>query len=276
MTSLKGKAALVTGAGQGIGRACAVALAEAGARVAVIDLKLESAEATVAALPDPARHLALTCNVADSAAVKATFARVQQAFGRLDVLVNNAGTGTGPNDGSAKMYELMAARNAELARGEKPTTHVEQLVFMEDEGWRAVMGVNLDGAFYCTREALRIMAAQDIRGSIVNIASTAVQSGEGPVHYVTSKAALVGLTRALSREVASRGIRINAVAPGPTDTPLMRSIPDEWISSLEKAIPLGRLARPEEVAAAVRFLASDEASYVTGSVLVANGGSYFF
>lgn len=276
MTSLKGKAALVTGAGQGIGRACAVALAEAGARVAVVDLKIESAEATVAALPDPAQHLALACNVADSAAVKATFARVQQAFGRLDILVNNAGTGTGPNDGSAKMYELMAARNAELARGEKPTTHVEQLVFMEDEGWRAVMGVNLDGAFYCTREALRIMAAQDIRGSIVNIASTAVQSGEGPVHYVTSKAALVGLTRALSREVASRGIRINAVAPGPTDTPLMRSIPDEWISSLEKAIPLGRLARPEEVAAAVRFLASDEASYVTGSVLVANGGSYFF
>lgn len=276
MTSLKGKAALVTGAGQGIGRACAAALAEAGARVAVVDLKLESAEATVAALPDPAQHLALACNVADSAAVKAAFARAQQAFGRLDVLVNNAGTGTGPNDGSAKMYELMAARNAELARGEKPKTHVEQLVFMEDEGWRAVMGVNLDGAFYCTREALRIMAAQDIRGSIVNIASTAVQSGEGPVHYVTSKAALVGMTRALSREVASRGIRINAVAPGPTDTPLMRSIPDEWISSLEKAIPLGRLARPEEVAAAVRFLASDEASYVTGSVLVANGGSYFF
>jgi 3-oxoacyl-[acyl-carrier protein] reductase len=147
---------------------------------------------------------------------------------------------------------------------------------MEDEGWRAVMAVNLDGAFYCTREALRIMAAHDIRGSIINIASTAVQSGEGPLHYVTSKAALVGMTRALAREVASRGIRINAVAPGPTDTPLMRSIPDEWISSLEKAIPLGRLAKPSEVAAAVRFLASDEASYVTGSVLVANGGSYFF
>jgi 3-oxoacyl-[acyl-carrier protein] reductase len=138
------------------------------------------------------------------------------------------------------------------------------------------MAVNLDGAFFCTREALRIMAAHDIKGSIVNITSTAVQSGEGPVHYVTSKAALVGMTRALAREVASRGIRINAVAPGPTDTPLMRSIPDEWIASLEKAIPLGRLAKPAEVAAAVRFLASDEASYVTGAVLVANGGSYFF
>jgi len=147
---------------------------------------------------------------------------------------------------------------------------------MEDEGWRAVMAVNLDGAFFCTREALRIMAEKNLKGSIINIASTAVQSGEGPVHYVTSKAALVGMTRALAREVASRGIRINAVAPGPTDTPLMRSIPDEWITSLEKAIPLGRLAKPAEVAAVVCFLASDEASYVTGSVLVANGGSYFF
>jgi len=103
-----------------------------------------------------------------------------------------------------------------------------------------------------------------------------VQSGEGPVHYVTSKTALVGMTRAIAREVASRGIRINAVAPGPTDTPMMRSIPEEWITSLEKAIPLGRLAHPEEIAAAVKFLASDESSYVTGSVLVANGGSYFF
>ncbi|MFZ8982917.1 MAG: SDR family NAD(P)-dependent oxidoreductase [Steroidobacteraceae bacterium] len=274
--SLTGKAALVTGGGQGIGKACAAALAAAGARVAVFDLKQESAEAAVASLPDPSRHLALSGNVADSSAVKAAFAKAVESFGRLDVLVNNAGTGTGPNDGSAKMYELMAARNAEMARGETPSTHVEQAVFMEDEGWRAVMAVNLDGAFYCTREALRIMAAHDIRGSIINIASTAVQSGEGPVHYVTSKAALIGMTRALAREVASRGIRINAVAPGPTDTPMMRSIPEEWITSLEKAIPLGRLARPEEVAAAVRFLASDEASYVTGSVLVANGGSYFF
>lgn len=274
--SLSGKTALVTGAGQGIGRACALALAEAGARVAVFDLKQESAEATVASLPNPTQHLALAGNVADSAAVKAAFTKTLAAFGRLDVLVNNAGTGTGPNDGSAKMYELMGQRNAELARGETPKTHVEQVVFMEDEGWRAVMGVNLDGAFFCTREALRIMAAQDIKGSIINIASTAVQSGEGPVHYVTSKAALVGMTRALAREVASRGIRINAVAPGPTDTPLMRSIPDEWITSLEKAIPLGRLARPAEVAAAVRFLAGEESSYITGSVLVANGGSYFF
>lgn len=276
MTSLTDKAALVTGAGQGIGRACALALAAAGARVAAVDLNLEKAQETIAACAGSERHLALACDVSQSAIVAQTFAAMQRAFGRCDILVNNAGTGTAKNDGSARMYELMARKNEDLKAGRKPSVHVEQLVFMEDEGWRGVMSVNLDGAFYCTREALRLMAQADIKGSIINIASTAVQSGEGPVHYVTSKAALVGMTRALAREVASRGIRINAVAPGPTDTPLMRSIPDEWISSLERAIPLGRLARPEEVAAAVRFLASDEASYITGSVLVANGGSYFF
>lgn len=275
MTSLAGKAALVTGAGQGIGRACAQALAAAGARVVALDLKLDNATATIQACANADRHLALACDVSQSASVKRAFEAMHETFGGCDILVNNAGTGTAPNDGSARMYELMARRNEDLKAGRAPSVHVEQVVFMEDEGWRGVMSVNLDGAFYCTREALRLMAQADIKGSIINIVSTAVQSGEGPVHYVTSKAALLGMTRALAREVASRGIRINAVAPGPTDTPLMRSIPDEWIASLEKAIPLGRLGRPEEVAAAVRFLASDEASYVTGSVLTANGGSYF-
>lgn len=275
MTSLAGKAALVTGAGQGIGRACAQALAAAGARVVALDLKLDNATATVKECANPDQHLALACDVSQSANVKQAFEAMNKAFGRCDILVNNAGTGTAPNDGSARMYELMARRNEDLKAGRAASVHVEQLVFMEDEGWRGVMSVNLDGAFYCTREALRLMAQDDIKGSIINIVSTAVQSGEGPVHYVTSKAGLLGMTRALAREVASRGIRINAVAPGPTDTPLMRSIPGEWIESLEKAIPLGRLGRPEEVAAAVRFLASDEASYVTGSVLAANGGSYF-
>lgn len=276
MTTLAGKAAFVTGAGQGIGRACAQALAAAGTRVAAVDLNLDKARETIAGCAQPDQHLALACDVSQSANVKQAFEAMQRAFGRCDILVNNAGTGMAKNDGSAQMYELMARKNEDLKAGRKPSVHVEQVVFMEDEGWRGVMSVNLDGAFYCTREVLRLMASADIKGSIINIASTAVQSGEGPVHYVTSKAALVGMTRALAREVASRGIRINAVAPGPTDTPLMRSIPDEWITSLEKAIPLGRLGRPEEVAAAVRFLASDEASYITGSVLVANGGSYFF
>ncbi len=276
MASLIGKTAVVTGGGQGIGRACVQALAQAGARVAVLDLSIDSAAATLALLTHPERHLALACNVADSQAVAASFAAVDQAFGRLDILVNNAGTGTGPHDGTTEMYERMAARNAQLARGEAPTVHVEQAIFMEDDGWRSVLAVNLDGAFYCARAALRLMARDGTAGSIINMASSAVQTGEGPLHYVTSKAALVGMTRALAREVASRGIRVNAVAPGPTDTPLMRSIPAEWIASLAKAVPLGRLARPDEIAASVLYLASDESSYVTGSVLVNNGGACFF
>ncbi|MBS0366508.1 MAG: SDR family oxidoreductase [Proteobacteria bacterium] len=273
---LAGKAAIVTGAGQGIGRACALELARAGARVAAFDLDLARARETIAAATEPASHIALSGNVSHSSEVERAFAAMDKAFGRCDVLVNNAGTGSAPNDGSAKMYELMAKKNEDLKAGRAPSVHVEQTVFMEDEGWRGVMAVNLDGAFFCTRAALRLMARDGIAGSIINIASTAVQSGEGPVHYVTSKAALVGLTRALAREVSSRRIRVNAVAPGPTDTPMMRSIPDEWIRSLEAATPLGRLGRPEEIANAVRFLAGDESSYVTGSVLVVNGGSYFF
>ena len=154
-------------------------------------------------------------------------------------------------------------------------TFVDQTLHMQDEGWRAVMGVNLDGAFWGCRAAIRLMAQDGHGGSLINISSSSAQSGEGPVHYVTSKAALIGLTRGLAREVAARGIRVNTVAPGPTDTPLMRGIPQEWISSLEKAIPLGRLGRPDEVAAAVAFLASDESSFITGSTLTVNGGSYF-
>lgn len=272
---LTNKVAIITGAGRGMGRAFALRLAEEGARVGVLDLRQEDAAATVALLPNPAQHLALACNVSDSAAINAAFAQVHAALGGLHVLVNNAGTGTGPNDGSAEMYGAMAQRNAELAAGGPATTFVDQTLHMQDEGWRAVMGVNLDGAFWGCRAAIRLMAQDGHGGSLINISSTAAQSGEGPVHYVTSKAALIGLTRGLAREVAARGIRVNAVVPGPTDTPLMRSIPDEWIASLEKAIPLGRLGRPDEVASAVAYLASDESSYITGSALTVNGGSYF-
>ncbi len=272
---LTNKVAIVTGAGRGMGRAFALRLAEEGARVGVLDLRQEDAAATVALLPNPAQHLALACNVSDSGAINAAFAQVHAALGGLHVLVNNAGTGTGPNDGSAEMYGAMAQRNAELAAGGPATTFVDQTLHMQDEGWRAVMGVNLDGAFWGCRAAIRLMAQDGHGGSLINISSTAAQSGEGPVHYVTSKAALIGLTRGLAREVAARGIRVNAVVPGPTDTPLMRSIPDEWIASLEKAIPLGRLGRPDEVASAVAYLASDESSYITGSALTVNGGSYF-
>ncbi len=273
---LTGRGAVVTGAGRGIGRAIARRLATDGARVAVLDLNLGEAEETVAGMAVPYEHRALTCDVGDSASIAAAVVQACEAFGGIDIAVANAGIGRAPDDGSDQFYAAMAKRNEELATGEVPTTNVDQLIHMADEGWRGVMRVNLDGAFFLARETVRAMVAQERGGSIVCISSTSAQSGEGSPHYCASKAGLIGLVRQLSRELAPRGIRVNAVAPGPTDTPVMAGIPPEWIASMEAAVPLGRMARPEEVAAAVAWLASEEASYVTGSVLVANGGSYLF
>jgi len=273
---LEGKTAVVTGAGQGIGAAIVTKLAQEGARVAAIDLNRDAAQAVIDGLTNPDQHIALAANVGRSADVIAAIRAARKAFGRLDFAVNNAGIGAANNDGSDKFYDAMGKRNAELADGKAPTTFVDHLIHMEDEGWQGVMDVNLNGAFYVCREAVRIMAEDGTPGSIVNISSTSAQSGEGSPHYVTSKSALIGLTRQLSRELAARKIRVNAVAPGPTNTPIMQNIPPEWITSMEQAIPLGRMARPEEVANAVSYLLSEEASFVTGSVLVANGGSYYF
>ena len=274
--SLQGKTAIVTGAAQGIGAAIVHKLAEEGAQVAVIDLNLEAAQAVVDALKQSDKHLALAANVGKSEDVISAIRKAREVFGKIDLVVNNAGIGQAPEDGSDKFYEAMGKRNEELAAGKDSKIFVDHLIHMEDAGWQGVMDVNLNGAFYVCREAVRIMAEDGRGGSIVNISSTSAQSGEGSPHYVTSKTALVGLTRQLAREVAPRGIRVNAVAPGPTNTPIMQGIPEQWIADMENAIPLGRMAEPKEIAAAVAFLLSDEASFVTGSLLAANGGSYYF
>ena len=269
MGRFDGKAAIVTGAGRGIGRAIVERLMADGAKVAALDMNIEDAKASGAAL-------ALPCNVADSASVVAAVRTARAEFGRLDIAVNNAGIGQAAKDGSEQFYGAMAKRNEELAAIGQSDVIVDQLIHMEDDGWAAVMAVNINGPFYVSREFARVLAEDGNAGSIINISSTSAQSGEGSPHYVTSKAAIIGLTRQLARELAPRKIRVNAVAPGPTNTPVMAGIPDEWIKSMEASIPLGRMANPSEIAAAVAYLASDDASFVNGSVLVANGASYYF
>jgi len=266
---LEGKAAVVTGAARGIGKAIVERFIREGANVAALDLRQKDADNSGATL-------GFACDVSKSASVRDAVRRARSEFGRLDIAVHSAGIGSAPRDGSEPFYAAMEKRNAQLAANGISDIHVDQLVHMEDDGWRAVMAVNIDGAFHLAREFVRVLAEDDHGGSIINVSSTSAQSGEGSPHYVASKAAIIGLTRQLARELAPRRIRVNALAPGPTATPIMEGLPPEWIANMERSVPLGRMAQPEEIAGAALYLASDDASFVTGSVLVANGGSYCF
>lgn len=242
---LVNKVAFVTGAGQGMGRAMVRRFAEEGAAVVAADINLDAARETIEGLP-AGRALALACNVADSASVAAAMAAVVERFGRLDVLVNNAGVGS-----------------------------VDAFLDTPDEHWQRVIGVNLTGVFLCSREAARLMHQSGQGGVIVNLSSTAAISGEGPSHYCASKAGVMGLTRSLARELAASQIRVNTIVPGPTNTPMMAGIPDDWMQSMVKAIPLGRMCEPAEIAAVAAFLASDDASFITGQNIAVNGGMAF-
>lgn len=240
---LSNKVALVTGAGQGMGRAIAQRFAAEGATVVAMDLNLDAAQQTLAGLSG--RHLALALNVADAGAVNAAVEQVLQQLGRVDVLVNNAGTGG-----------------------------MDSFTEMSDEAWARVIGVNLNGAFFCARAAVRAMLKTG-GGAVINVSSTSAVSGDGPAHYVSSKAAMLGLTRVMAKELAKSGVRVNTLMPGPTNTPMMQGIPKEWADAIIAGVPLGRMAEPEDIAKVAVFLASDDSGFVTGQTLAVNGGSAF-
>lgn len=259
MERLSGKRAVVTGAAQGIGAAIARRLAAEGAVVALLDIDPAKAAAVLAA-----PHVAIACDVASSASVDAAFAEVVARLGGVDVLVNNAGIGSAPGDGMDRYYAAQAA-------GEQ----ADQTIHCGDDGWGRVLDVTLNGAFRCSRAAVRIMAAQDSGGAIVNIASTAAELGNGPVPYCTAKAGILGMTRAMARELAGRNIRVNAVNPGATETPIYAGLPDEVKQAVANDSLMKRLAAPDEIAGAVAYLASGDASFVTGTTLLVNGGASF-
>jgi 3-oxoacyl-[acyl-carrier protein] reductase len=242
---LEGQVALVTGGARGIGRAIAEALAGAGASLVLADINAEGAAATAAEIA--ARHgvaaEGVGCDVSKAEACAELVEGAAKRHGRLDVLVNNAGV----------------TRDMLIAR-------------MKPEDWDAVIAINLSSVFHCSKAAARVMARQR-SGRVISISSVVGLMGNaGQVNYSASKAGIIGLTKSLARELGARGVTVNAVAPGFIATAMTAGLPDEVKAKINEQIPLGKMGSPEDVAAAVLFLASPAAAYVTGEVLRVDGG----
>lgn len=238
---LSGKTAIVTGSTRGIGKAVAIALAESGARVAVVGRDLVKAQAAAEEIGHDAMGFA--CDVSDSSAVASLIADVEKAFGGVDILVNNAGL-----------------------------TRDNLVMRLKDQDWDDVMNANLRGAFAAIRAVSRGMM-KNRAGRIINMASIVGLNGnKGQANYAASKAGLIALTKSVAKELGSRNILVNAIAPGFIETEMTAAMTPEARAALTGLIPLERLGTTEDIAAAVVFLASDYASYITGQVIVIDGG----
>jgi len=243
---LENQVAIVTGAGRGIGKAIALELAAQGADIIFTNRTQSLADATRAEIEALGRKcLAFQADISDAAAMEEMVAKTLETFPTIDILVNNAGI---TKDG---LFMRMSA-----------------------DDWREVMSVNLDGMFYMTKAVIRTMIKQK-RGRIINITSVVGHTGNpGQVNYSSAKSAVVGFTKSIAKELGSRNITCNAVAPGFIDTDMTRELNEAQQKAIMDQIPLGRMGAPEEIARAVGFLASEDASYITGTVLHVNGGMF--
>ncbi|MBI4686739.1 MAG: 3-oxoacyl-[acyl-carrier-protein] reductase [Nitrospirae bacterium] len=243
---LKDSVALITGAAQGIGRAIAISMAKEGAHIGIADTNIEKSEVVAGEIRGlGVKALPIQLDVSKSGEIASAFEKLTKEFGRIDILVNNAGI----------------TKDALILR-------------MKEEDWDAVININLKGVFLCSKEAIKIMAKQQY-GKIINIASVVAFIGNpGQANYSASKAGIVGLTKTIAREYASRGIRANAVAPGFIQTAMTDILPEKVKDEMKGNIPLNQFGLPEDVANAAVFLASKEADYITGQVIHVNGGMY--
>lgn len=245
MMNFEGKTAVVTGGSRGIGRAVCLELARGGANVVLCYAGNEAAaQETVRAMETlGAKALAVRCDVSDAAQADALVKAAVEAFGRVDILVNNAGI-----------------------------TRDNLLMRMSEADFDAVIAANLKGTFLCMKAASKLMLKQRY-GRIVNLSSVvALRGNAGQVNYAASKAGVIGMTKSLAKELASRGVTVNAVAPGFIETDMTAALPESARAAAQGSIPMGRLGAPEDVARAVAFLAGDEAAYITGQVLAVDGG----
>jgi 3-oxoacyl-[acyl-carrier protein] reductase len=243
---LKGHVAFITGGARGIGKAIALGLARNGAHIVVADIDPElSSQAVQEIKKEPVDAIPVSLNVSDSGSVASAFKASIEKFGKIDILVNNAGI-----------------------------TRDNLVLRMKEEDWDAVMNINLKGVFLCSREAVKLMSKQKY-GRIVNIASVVAFMGNpGQANYSASKAGIVGLTKTIAKEYASRGITSNAVAPGFIVTAMTDALPGNVKEEMKKAIPIGKFGTVEDVAHAVVFLSLPQSGYITGQVIHVNGGMY--
>jgi 3-oxoacyl-[acyl-carrier protein] reductase len=272
MGRLEGKIALVTGGASGIGRTICLSFAKEGATIICNDLTTEMAQKVLEACGQQKQGLAVKTDVSRSRQVVAMFDRIHKKFSKLDVLVNNAGIGLDNTQTRARFNKVLEKQQAELAKDGKIKTALEATQNLTDEEWDRMLGIHLNGTFYCTREALRTMEKQG-SGKIISIASICGMTGcAGAPHYSAAKAGIMGFTRAVAREAIVSGVNVNAIAPGYIDTPMTQVITDAVRKAISLATPAGRFGSPQDIANLAIYLASEESNFVVGQVISPNGG----